>query len=217
MKHIISITTLLFTLFLIAPTTVDAQKKKGDKDEFTVMVDGLGCPFCAYGLEKKIKKLKGIKKVKIDMEKAMMTFNYPAEKALTLEDVKKQVDAAGYTAVSSKVVRANGEVEEFKLEIAVSDKVVKSRVVKSTIRVAGVCGMCRSRINRTTQAVEGVVSCDWDEDTQLLTVEYDKQLTSTGAIEIAVAAAGHDTQNEKAADDVYDNLPPCCFYERIHN
>jgi len=89
--------------------SISAQKSY---DQFEVQVDGLGCPFCAYGLEKKFKELKGIKDVKIDIETGDFTFIYPSEKTLTLEDVKKQVEKAGYTPITSKVTRASGAIEE---------------------------------------------------------------------------------------------------------
>jgi len=197
---------------LTSISEVHAQSKKGDMDKFTVEVDGLGCPFCAYGLEKKIKKLKEIKKIKIDMEEAILTFDYPSDKLLTLAAVEAQVDEAGYTAVGTSVVRFDGVVEKSVFKI--SDKIDQKRVVKASIPVAGLCGMCRARIKKVTRKIEGVVESDWDEDTQILTVKYDKQLTNTDAIEEAVAASGHDTQNVKAPDDVYDNLPACCYYDR---
>ena len=93
---------------IMGTLSVSAQKTY---DQFEVQVDGLGCPFCAYGLEKKFKELKGIKKVKIDIETGDFTFTYPSEKGLTLEDVKKQVEKAGYTPITSKVTRASGAVE----------------------------------------------------------------------------------------------------------
>ena len=55
MKNIIFIATIIFGLFAFAKA--DAQTKK-DRDQFEVQVDGLGCPFCAYGLEKSLKNLK---------------------------------------------------------------------------------------------------------------------------------------------------------------
>lgn len=212
MKKFISVLTVMLLLSILGVTDIQAQKKGKGMDEFTVQVDGLGCPFCAYGLEKKIKKLKGVKKIKIDMEEAIMTFKYPSEKELSLKAVEKQVDEAGYTAVGTSVLRFDGSTE--KSEFKISDKIVQNRVVKASIPVAGVCGMCRARIKKVTRNIEGVVESDWDEDTQILTVKYDKALTNTQALEEAVAAAGHDTKNVKAPDDVYDNLPACCFYDR---
>ena len=167
----------------------------------------------AYGLEKKIKQLKGIKKVKIDMEEAIMSFKYPSEMELSIAAVEKQVDEAGYTAVGTSVLRSDGTEEKSVIEV--SDKIDKNRVVKASIPVAGVCGMCRARIKKVTRQIEGVVESDWDEEAQMLTIKYDKDLTNTEAIENAVAASGHDTQNVKAPDEVYENLPACCLYDRL--
>ncbi len=102
---------ILIVVMALGAFSVSAQKAY---DQFEVQVDGLGCPFCAYGLEKKFKELKGIKEVKIDIETGDFTFIYPSEKALTLEDVKKQVEKAGYSPITSKVTRASGDIEESK-------------------------------------------------------------------------------------------------------
>jgi len=102
--------TIMTTMFIamLAIFSVNAQKQM---DKFMIQVDGLGCPFCAYGLEKKFKEFKGIKNVKIDIETGDFSFSYPAEKELTMSDVIKQVEKAGYTPVNSKIMRANGKIE----------------------------------------------------------------------------------------------------------
>ncbi|MGN2393298.1 heavy-metal-associated domain-containing protein, partial [Pelomicrobium sp. G1] len=33
---------------------------------YWLQVDGLACPFCAYGIEKKLRALDGVDKVKVD-------------------------------------------------------------------------------------------------------------------------------------------------------
>lgn len=100
------ITTVVIAILAIF--SVNAQKQM---DKILVQVDGLGCPFCAYGLEKKFKEFKGIRNVKIDIETGDFSFNYPAEKALSLNAVIKQVEKAGYTPINSKIERANGKIE----------------------------------------------------------------------------------------------------------
>ena len=61
--------------------------------------------------KKKFKEFKGIKKVAIDIETGDFSFQYPAEKALTMETVVKQVEKAGYTPITAKITRYNGDVE----------------------------------------------------------------------------------------------------------
>lgn len=83
-----------------------------------------------------------------------------------------------------------------------------------TIKVSGACGMCKTRIEKTVKA-EGATTASWDEKTQLLTVEFDKNKTNVDALSKKLASVGHDTEKYKAPDDVYAKLPGCCHYERV--
>lgn len=84
---------------------------------------------------------------------------------------------------------------------------------KETIKVAGKCGMCKSRIEKAAM-INGVTKADWNEKTQLLTVTYDAAKVKSMDIQKKVAAAGHDTEKVKATDKDYAALPGCCKYER---
>jgi len=191
---------------------ITAQTANNNRDQFTVKVDGLGCPFCAYGLEKKFKELKGIKNVKIDMETGIFTFTYPSEKELSIERVEKQVDAAGYTPVSTKIVRTNGKVEESsQTETTLTNE---SQLITEQLFVAGNCGMCKARIEKATLGIAGVTAADWNKETKMLTVSFDKTQISTTTVAEAVAEAGHDTKNTQSTKETYLNLPGCCQYER---
>lgn len=206
MKKSIIVSALL-TLMVVFSTV--AQE---GKDKFMVQVDGLGCPFCAYGLEKKFKEFKGIKNVKIDIETGDFSFSYPAEKALMLTDVEKQVEKAGYTPITAKVERANGKVEE-SLASEMSKK--SEGTVSKNVAVAGNCAMCEARIIKAAELVKGVSAVSWDKDTKIMKVSFDAGLISLENIEKEVAAAGHDTKNHQAHTDDYGNLPACCKYKRL--
>lgn len=202
---------IILTLVVGLMTTMGSMAQKSI-DKFMVQVDGLGCPFCAYGLEKKFKEFKGIKDVKIDIETGDFSFSYPTDKALTLVAVEKQVEKAGYTPITAKVERSNGEVEVAGGETAMTKG---TALVKETVKVAGNCGMCEARIHKAAQAIKGVGEASWNKDTKLLQVSFDPKETSLMAIEKAIAAKGHDTQNHQAKSDEYSDLPACCHYERI--
>ncbi|MDB4032761.1 heavy-metal-associated domain-containing protein [Flavobacteriaceae bacterium] len=98
----------IFSFLMLGSSLAFAQKSM---DDFQVQVDGLGCPFCAYGLEKKFKEFKGIKGVQIDIETGDFSFQYPSEKSLSLTAVVQQVEKAGYTPMKTVITRANGLVE----------------------------------------------------------------------------------------------------------
>jgi len=82
------------------------------------------------------------------------------------------------------------------------------------IKVSGNCGMCETRIEKAAKAVEGVSKADWNKETKVLEVTFDDTKASTDKVEKAVAKVGHDTPHYKADDEVYNNLPGCCHYDR---
>ena len=86
---------------------------------------------------------------------------------------------------------------------------------KEKIEVAGNCGMCKSRIEKAANSVEGVSTAVWDKETKMLEVTIDTDKSDIHKVHVAVAKAGHDTKMHKASDEVYDKLPGCCKYERM--
>ncbi len=212
MKYLIIILSI-FALFLGVQPQANAQTNN-DKDQFSVKVDGLGCPFCAYGLEKKFKELKGIKKVAIEMETGMMTFEYPTDKSLSIERVAQQVEAAGYTPVSVEVARTDGTIESSQSEV-IEEHIEESALVEARFFVAGNCGMCKARIEKAANGVAGVTVAEWDKESKELFVTFDSSLVQQEEIEAAIAKSGHDTTTSKAEEETYKNLPGCCQYERV--
>ena len=94
----------------------------------TVKVDGLACPFCAYGLEKKLKKVEGVETLQIDINSGEVILNVTSDTRLTaasgteeqasaglIVQVQKAVEDGGFTpralgaTVEGQVVAQNGE------------------------------------------------------------------------------------------------------------
>ena len=88
----------------------------------------------------------------------------------------------------------------------------ESKTETKEVKVSGACSMCENRIETAATEVEGVTSADWDKETQLLTLKFDPAKTSQDKIELAVVKVGHDTENHKADDKVYEELAGCCKY-----
>ena len=74
----------------------------------TLMVDGLSCPFCAYGLEKKIKKMDGVEDMEIDLEGGKVEIRFTDREDVDLEKIEEAVRDAGFTPRSVELQ----EVEE---------------------------------------------------------------------------------------------------------
>jgi len=209
MKNIIVLTIGFFIAVLGFSNPLQAQT---DKDEITVQVDGLGCPFCAYGLEKKFKEFKGIKNVAIEMETGVMTFDFPAKDSLAIEQIEEKVVDAGYTPVSVEIMRAGGVFETSQKE---EMETAEGESIETTLFVAGNCGMCQARIEKAANDLDGVTEASWDKENKELSVLLNTSQTSLEELSATVAKAGHDTKTAKAEKGVYEKLPGCCQYERV--
>lgn len=70
---------------------------------YELRVNGMACPFCAYGIEKKLKALPGAKDLKIDLEGGRATFDAPSDQGPTPQQVKQAVKDAGFTLGELKI------------------------------------------------------------------------------------------------------------------
>ncbi|TCK17857.1 mercuric ion binding protein [Thiogranum longum] len=86
-RHSIAALTLLF-LIPIA---------QASGPSYALQVDGLACPFCAYGIEKKLSSIEGVDDIQVDIKKGevivIMTEGVPLAEGLAREKVKD----AGFT------------------------------------------------------------------------------------------------------------------------
>jgi len=83
-----------------------------------------------------------------------------------------------------------------------------------SITVQGNCGMCKDRIEKAAKSVDSVTAAEWNKETKMLELTYDESKTNIHKAHLAIAKVGHDTDIHKAKDEVYNNLPGCCKYDR---
>ncbi|RXQ95923.1 ATPase [Ancylomarina salipaludis] len=81
-------------------------------------------------------------------------------------------------------------------------------------KVYGNCSMCEKTIEKAAQSVEGVTAADWNKETKMMEVSFDKAKTNVHKVHMAIAKVGYDTEMHKANDEAYKKLPACCKYER---
>ncbi len=65
--------------------------------EYQMRVDGLACPYCAYGIEKKLKQIDGVERIDIDLEKGLVTVQVREGVALTEPQMVQLFKDAGFT------------------------------------------------------------------------------------------------------------------------
>ena len=82
-----------------------------------------------------------------------------------------------------------------------------------TVKINGNCGMCKKTIE-TAANIDNVAKVNWNKDTKIATVTYDKKKTNLDAILKRVADAGYDNEKFTAPTATYDGLHGCCQYDR---
>jgi len=81
----------------------------------------------------------------------------------------------------------------------------------ASFKVAGTCGMCKERIEKTALNNKNVMWADWSLEDQTLTVKF-KEQPDMKKLKASIAKAGHDTDTITASDKSYKKLHSCCKY-----
>ena len=90
----------------------------------------------------------------------------------------------------------------------------KNKNAKYDIEVKGNCEQCKKRIEKAAFSVSGVKSAKWNIDDHMLNLVINEEKCSVLDVKKAVAKVGHDTDEVKATDEIYDKLHRCCQYDR---
>ena len=92
MKTLLQRTGLVLGLALFTATAAVS-----DSHVYKLYVDGLACPFCAYGVEKKVGGLDGVEKVDIEIEEGLVAVTLADGATLDEATASRAVDEAGFT------------------------------------------------------------------------------------------------------------------------
>ncbi|MCZ6860405.1 MAG: heavy-metal-associated domain-containing protein [Alphaproteobacteria bacterium] len=64
---------------------------------YELAVDGLACPFCAYGIEKKLGAISGVKQLTVDIARGVVRVVMAEGARLKERSARKAVEAAGFS------------------------------------------------------------------------------------------------------------------------
>ena len=95
------IRTTAFALALLLPLSAFAAPS-----QYQLRVDGLACPFCAYGIEKELKRTEGVAGIAIDINAGTVTVTMAEGATMTEAKASQIVKDAGFTLRSFKEVQA---------------------------------------------------------------------------------------------------------------
>ena len=93
------ITALILFLFFVGffNSTEAQTSKQNDLIYVKIEIKGMACPYCAFGMEKELRKVSGATLVKINLEAGLAFISTPIAEKLTKESIYKIILDAGFT------------------------------------------------------------------------------------------------------------------------
>jgi len=89
----------LMSLLLLSAMSHNAF---ADTSTYSIRVDGLACPYCAYGIEKKLNAIEGVKFMNMNLDEGIVTVK-TQNVTLGDEQLKQLFNDSGFTYRSKKV------------------------------------------------------------------------------------------------------------------
>lgn len=94
--------SILVGLLLMASTVFAADSS------YRLEVDGLACPFCAYGIEKKLNAVPDVERIETDIREGVVIVTMEDGAVLDESTAKQAVREAGFTLRGFKRVSPDG-------------------------------------------------------------------------------------------------------------
>jgi len=99
------IATLVLGLLLLA-ASAQAGLRSAE-----LQVNGLSCPFCAFGIEKKLLRIDGVRDVEVLLDEGRVAVTFAPQSAATVADLDAAVAKAGFELAALRV-EADGQLRE---------------------------------------------------------------------------------------------------------
>jgi len=93
-----SISVAFLMLFFVQTNFLSAQENsKEEKVYVKIEVKGMACAYCAFGMEKELKKVTGVDSVVIELEEGMIYISTPKSQKPAKERLSLIIQNAGFT------------------------------------------------------------------------------------------------------------------------
>jgi mercuric ion binding protein len=89
---VVKLITALMTVFMLWSANALAGEV-----HILLGVDGMSCPFCVYGIEKRLKKIDGIGNVRVDLAQGNIWVEASGADVLSENDARLLLQEAGFT------------------------------------------------------------------------------------------------------------------------
>lgn len=95
----------------LALLTFSSSRAAADEMRYVVHVQGLACPFCAYGLERKLREVPGVEQVQVDLRSGTARVSVAEGRVVLPAALRSAVREAGFT-IGAIELTASGEVRQ---------------------------------------------------------------------------------------------------------
>lgn len=102
-------------LVLVALTLMSFQSAFAEIENIKMQVDGMTCPFCVYGIEKKLESLDEVEEARANLKTGMVDIKLKKDEPIDINRLKEAVRKSGFTPGRIKI-KAAGKLTEYKLE-----------------------------------------------------------------------------------------------------
>lgn len=102
------ILVLIITLTFFQPAIAQIQGVE-------MQVDGMTCPFCVYGIEKKLEAVGEVKDVSSNLKTGIVDINLKKNEQINIERLNKAIHESGFTPGKIKI-NTTGRLTTYKLE-----------------------------------------------------------------------------------------------------
>lgn len=177
-------TLALAALGLLAGTSgAAAQGPAGGRKQAAVTVQGMQCPFCAYGIKKHLAKIPGVTRVDVELAKNQAIVTFAPDAKVTDAQIQQAIRKAGFTP--GKIEWRPGG----KGEAAEGSKLTDEKT--ATFAIEGMrCLGCEAKITADLEELPGVSLAQVDWQTRTATVRYDASRVTPEEMVRAIEQAG---------------------------
>lgn len=98
---------IIYGLAIFVLPFISVQNASAEIKSIEIKVDGLTCPFCVFGVEKKLKALDEIESVNTNLKSGMIEVALKQGKAVDIDRLNEAVRKSGFTPGDIKI-NANG-------------------------------------------------------------------------------------------------------------
>jgi len=89
--------SILLICFMFSATVYSQTKTEPERVYIKIEIKGMACPYCAFGMEKKLKEVSGVDNVEIELKEGLAYISTPIDQKPLETLLKHIITNAGFT------------------------------------------------------------------------------------------------------------------------